>query len=464
LDLGKEKNPYKKKYPSTNRNTGGNKVYFVDKPGAVQSVIYITFPVDMDLSSSDQIETKLLFNILGGGGFGNRLMQNLREDKAYTYGCYSRLSLTDNGSWLSAGGNFRNAVTDSAITEIMYELKNIATNMVSDKELSMTKASSSGRFARSLEQPSTIARFALNSIKYNLDKDYYQKYLQKLNGMSKEMVLDVAQKHIPFENCNIVVVGNSEIIDKLLPFDGDNNIELLDPYGNPKERMRPSDLTGNQVINNYLMKVTGSATMKEVLKKIKSIKTYKEVTELSMAQMPGALTLTKMFKSPKTSSMKMEMNGMVLQSGYFTGKKGFNQNMQTGKKDLTKDEVEEKKKSFGLFPQLNYAKNNITVEAIGIEPKGSDEYYVIKIIDGENEEFQYFNKNDFLLANTLSIVTAPEGGEPAENSVEYSDYKEVNGILFPQTQIMSFGNVTFSGTVKSNQINSDIDFSEFKEK
>jgi hypothetical protein len=201
-----------------------------------------------------------------------------------------------------------------------------------------------------------------------------------------------------------------------------------------------------------------------VIKKNKSIKTYKEVTEFSMAQMPGALTLTKMFKSPKTSSMKMEMNGMVLQSGYFTGKKGFNQNMQTGKKDLTKEEVEEKKKSFGLFPQLNYAKNKITVEAIGIEPKGSEEYYVIKIIDGENEEFQYFNKNDFLLSNTLSIVTAPEGGEPTENSVEYSDYKEVDGILFPQTQIMSFGNVTFSGTVKSNQINSDLDFSEFKEK
>ena len=76
----------------------------------------------------------------------------------------------------------------------------------------------------------------------------------------------------------------------------------------------------------------------------------------------------------------------------------------------------------------------------------------------------YFNKNDFLLTHTLSIVTAPEGGEPTENSVEYSDYIEVNGILFPQTQIMSFGNVTFSGAVISNTINSDIDFSEFKEK
>jgi hypothetical protein len=456
--------PFKKRYPSTNRNTGGNKVYFVDKPGAVQSVIYITFPVDMDLSSSDQIETKLLFNILGGGGFGNRLMQNLREDKAYTYGCYSRLSLTDNGSWLSAGGNFRNAVTDSAITEIMYELKNIATNMVSDKELSMTKASSSGRFARSLEEPATIARFALNSIKYNLDNDYYQKYLQKLNSLSKEMVLDVAQKHIPFENCNIVVVGNSEIIDNLLPFDSDNNIEFLDPYGNPKEKMRPSDLTGTEIVNNYLMKVTGSKTMDEVIKKNKSIKTYREVIELSMAQMPGSISLTKMFKSPKTSAMKMEMNGMVLQSGYFKGKKGYEQNMQTGKKDLSKEELAEKQKSFGLFPQLNYAKNEIAVEAIGIEPKGSEEYYVVKIIDGDNEEFQYYNLSDFLLSSTLSIATTPEGGEPTENSVEYSDYKEVNGILFPQTQIMSFGNVTFSGSVKSNEINVDIDFSDFTKK
>ena len=43
--------PYKKKYQSTSRNSGGNRVFFVDKPGAVQSVIYITFPVDMDISS-----------------------------------------------------------------------------------------------------------------------------------------------------------------------------------------------------------------------------------------------------------------------------------------------------------------------------------------------------------------------------------------------------------------------------
>ena len=239
-------------------------------------------------------------------------------------------------------------------------------------------------------------------------------------------------------------------------------MKYWDPYGNPKEKMRPSDLTGAQIVNNYLMKVTGSSTIDEVIKKNKSIKTYKEVIELSMAQMPGSISLTKMFKSPKTSAMKMEMNGMVLQSGYFKGNKGFEQNMQTGKKDLSKEELAEKKKSFGLFPQLNYAKNEVTIEAIGIEPKGSEEYYVVKVIDGDNEEFQYYKLSDFLLSSTLNIATTPEGGEPTENSVEYSDYKEVDGVLFPQTQIMSFGQVTFSGTVVSNEMNIDLDFTEFK--
>lgn len=455
--------PFKKSYPSTNRNSGGNKVYFIDKPGAVQSVIYVTFPVDMDMSSPDQIETKLLFNILGGGGFGNRLMQNLREDKAFTYGCYSRLSLTDNGSWVTAGGNFRNEVTDSAITEIMYELKNIATNLVSDKELSMTKASSSGRFARSLEQPSTIARFALNSIKYNLAKDYYQKYLQKLNNSSKEMILDVAQKHIPFENCNIVVVGNSEIVDKLLPFDSDNNIEFLDPYGNPKEKMRPSDLSGIEVVNNYLMKVTESKTMDEVKSKAKGVKSYKKSTELSMAGMPGTLSLVEMYEAPKTQAMKMEMMGQVFQSGYLKGNKGYEQNAQTGKKNLTKEKVKERKKSFGLFPELNYEKYNVQLEAIGIESIGKEQFYVVKIVNGEKEEYNYYDASNFLLSKKTSIESSPDGG-PVENTVEYGDYKNVNGFLIPHSQNMSIGKMSFSGTISSFEFNSELDFSEFKKK
>ncbi|MEN9941322.1 MAG: hypothetical protein RL286_818, partial [Bacteroidota bacterium] len=164
----------------------GNRVIFVKKPGAVQSVVYVTFPIDIRTGNQNQLPLTVLNGILGGGGFGTRLMQNLREDKAFTYGCYSSLNITENGSWMSAGGNFKNAVTDSAITEILKEFGRIIAEPVTDEELALTKNNMAGGFARSLEGPQTIARFALNTIKYNLAPDYYQNYLQRLAAVSKE--------------------------------------------------------------------------------------------------------------------------------------------------------------------------------------------------------------------------------------------------------------------------------------
>jgi hypothetical protein len=128
----------------------------------------------------NQLPLTVTNGILGGGGFGTRLMQNLREDKAYTYGCYSGIDITDNGSWFSASGNFRNDVTDSAIVQILKELDNIGNSYVKESEINLTKSAMAGGFARSLENPQTIARFALNIIQNNLPKDYYQTYLSNI--------------------------------------------------------------------------------------------------------------------------------------------------------------------------------------------------------------------------------------------------------------------------------------------
>jgi len=85
-------------------------VIFVKKPGAVQSVIQVSFPLDIRTGDQNQLPLTVLNGVFGGGGFGTRLMQNLREDKAYTYGCYSSLNVTEDGSWMSAGGDRKSVV------------------------------------------------------------------------------------------------------------------------------------------------------------------------------------------------------------------------------------------------------------------------------------------------------------------------------------------------------------------
>ncbi|MCB0640285.1 MAG: insulinase family protein, partial [Phaeodactylibacter sp.] len=64
------------------------RVAFVDKAGAVQSVINITYAQELDLGDPNRLKVSVMNTALGGY-FRSRLNNNLREDKGYTYGAGS---------------------------------------------------------------------------------------------------------------------------------------------------------------------------------------------------------------------------------------------------------------------------------------------------------------------------------------------------------------------------------------
>ena len=429
----------------------GNRVIFVKKPGAVQSVVYVTFPIDLRAGHKDQLALNVLNGILGGGGFGTRLMQNLREDKAFTYGCYSSLNITENGSWMSAGGNFKNAVTDSAITEILKEFAGIIEAQVRDEELSLTKNNMAGGFARSLERPQTIARFALNTIKQKLAPDYYQNYLQQLEAITKEDVLRVAQQYFTAKNCHIIVVGNEEILSKLLPFDSDGKIEKLDAFGAAIKETRTADISADELIDNYAMALTGTSSKKAAIKKVKAIKSYVRVSEISSAQIPFALSSTDYFWDGSKEASKMEMPGMVLQKSYFDGTSGYTFSMQGGREDLKAEEITAKQKASGLIPELNYKSKGMNYEIKGIENIDGGDCYVLYTTDGESESFDYFSSTSFMKLRTTNLRKMED--ELIETTTTYSDYKDINGFKFGHTFSLSVGKMTLSGTVKSIEVN-----------
>lgn len=429
----------------------GNRVIFVKKPGAVQSVVYVTFPIDIRAGHKDQLTLNVLNGILGGGGFGTRLMQNLREDKAYTYGCYSSLNITENGSWMSAGGNFKNAITDSAITEILKEFAGIIEAQVTDEELSLTKNNMAGGFARSLERPQTIARFALNTIKQKLAPDYYQKYLQQLEAITKEDVLRVAQQYFTAKNCHIIVVGNEEILPKLLPFDSDGKIEKLDAFGAAIKETKTADISADELIANYAMALTGTSTIKAAMKKVKAIKSYVRVSEISSAQIPFALSSTDYFWDKSKEASKMEMPGMVLQKSYFDGASGYTFSMQGGREDLKAEEISAKQKTSGLIPELNYKSKGMTYEIKGIENIDGEDCYVLYSTDGMSESFDYFSSTSFMKLRTTNLRKMED--ELIETTTTFSDYKDINGFKFGHAFSLSVGKMTLSGIVKSIEVN-----------
>ncbi|MEM9259161.1 MAG: pitrilysin family protein, partial [Bacteroidota bacterium] len=105
----------------TPKRPDGVTVNFVPRAGSVQSTIVVGHPVELQPGTTKAIRARLVNSVLGGGVLDDRLTRNLREDKAYTYSPGSSLSSSQEVGNFRASANVRNEVTDSAVTEILYE-------------------------------------------------------------------------------------------------------------------------------------------------------------------------------------------------------------------------------------------------------------------------------------------------------------------------------------------------------
>ena len=127
---------------------------------------------------------------------------------------------------------------------------------------------------------------------------------------------------------------------------------------------------------------------------------------------------------------------------------------------MTANEISSKQKSKGYFPELYYDEMGVNYDLIGIENIDGNDCYVIKKLDGDNQSFDYYNRNSFLKIKSLTIVKT--GDKVNESTVNYGDYKEVNGFLFPHSNTTSFGPQTFNSKVKEIIFNQKFDLTDFK--
>lgn len=403
----------------------GSNVHFANKDGAVQSVINVSYPVEFAPGNPDAIKASVMSNILGGSSFSGRLMQNLREKHAYTYGARCNLSSDKLIGNFNAFASVRNNVTDSAVVQFLSEMKRITSEPVAAKELSLIKNSMSGSFARSLESPQTIANFALNVYRYNLPKDYYDNYLKTLEAVTADDVLQMAKKYVHPDKANIVVVGNEgEVAEKLLPFDSDGVIDYYSPFG---EKLKQPDFTipdgmnPETILNMYFESLGGKEKMNQV----------QNVSTVLVAEIMGQPGKLKQIQTAKGQYlMSLEAMGMTLQKQVFDGQKGMNVAM--GNKQMVTDEQELKrlKDQSLIFSQLNYLKDNVKMSLIGVEQVQSRDAYKVKIEDTNgNVTFEFYDVKTGRLLRSINIVG--KDADAKSISTDYSNYKEVNGVFFP---------------------------------
>jgi len=444
------------KYPTPTAPSGRN-VAFGNKDGAVQSVISISYPVDMNPGNPDAIKASLT-NFILGGNFSSRLMQNLREKKAYTYGARSSINNDKLIGNFNAGASVRNEVTDSSLTEFLYEINRIAKEPVSPEDMLLAKSSMSGNFAQSLESPQTIANFAINTFRYKLPKDYYNNYLKNLDAVTISDVQSAAQKYIRPDNCNIIVVGNKDnVADKLKKFDSDGVIDFYDPFGKKLEDKKmeiSSDVTAKGVVKDYLEAIGGTSKLNSVKSMYMSMKTNLMGQEASFETYQMA---------PDKFAMKINMMGMTVQEQKFDGVKGLQAQMGNKKVITEGKELEAMKKQAVMFEQMQYNESGYKLELKGIENVDGINCYKLIITDPGGESFTEFYdvKTNYLLRSVKSQSGGQ--GQPVVITTDYKDYKDVSGVMIPFKSVISGAMPTpLELEATSIEINKDIAADVFK--
>ncbi len=442
------------KNPTYTQPNAPSKTYvaLVDRPASVQSVINITYPVDLKPGTQDAIKARVTNQILGVG-FSARLNQNLREKNGFTYGAGSQLNPDNLIGSFNASASVRNEVTDSSVHEFLAELKRIVNESVTEKELILAKAEISGAFGRSLESPQTIANFALNTAKYNLPKDYYNNYLKYIDAITLADVQATAKKFIRPDNAHIVVVGKgTDVADKLKKF---GEVKYFDIYGESyvptKASSLPADLTAEKVIAKYIDAIGG-------VKKIQELKSMKTIMKATIQGME--LTMNSSKKSPGKSLTEVSMQGNVMQKSVTDGKEVAESQM--GQKTPVDAGVKEKNLfEAHLIPETMLAALNVKAILKSIENvEGKDAYVIEYVFPAGQKTTNYFDKETGLKIQTVEFVKTPQGEVAIPTKLQ--DYKEVSGIKFPHTILVSQGPMNFKFQVSSLEVNGALDDAIFK--
>lgn len=203
----------------------------VDRPGSAQSNIVLG---NLAISRTDpDYFPVLVMNQVLGAGASSRVFMNLREEKGYTYGAYTRLNTKRLAGDIEATAEVRNEVTGESLKEFFYELGRIRTERVGDDELADAKSFLTGVFPIRAETQEGLTNLIVNQHLYGLPENYLQTYRANIDAVTAEDVKRVAEEYVRPDEMSIVIVGDAK--DVLPQVEGyADSVEIYDTEGKKK--------------------------------------------------------------------------------------------------------------------------------------------------------------------------------------------------------------------------------------
>ncbi|MBP2370741.1 M16 family metallopeptidase [Pseudonocardia parietis] len=182
----------------------------VHRPGSVQSQLRLTAP---GVDRTDERYTAFqLANLVFGGYFSSRWMENIREDKGYTYGAHSGQEFVPGGAVLGFDTDVASDVTAAALLETRYELGRMVAVPPTEQEIDSARRYAIGSLLISLDSQSALAGTLSALDAAGLDLEWLRERPRRLEDVTTAEVTEAAAELFAPSRFTGVIVGDAEVI------------------------------------------------------------------------------------------------------------------------------------------------------------------------------------------------------------------------------------------------------------
>ena len=195
-----QKNELPLKYNKLRKNT--ENIFF----DSTQTHINIYIP-SVNRQDKDFYNILVANHILGGSGFGSRLMREIREKRGFAYSVYSYLSIYNDFGVLKINLQTDNKNVNEALYVLSVELDKFKNFNPSKDEISSSKQSLIKNVLTRMDTNSSMLQTLSSINDYDLQDDYYRNYVNGIQNVNLKSIKKAISDNIKFENALIVTLG-----------------------------------------------------------------------------------------------------------------------------------------------------------------------------------------------------------------------------------------------------------------
>ena len=197
--------------PATvHRNDAGSRIVLVDRPGSVQSMLYVGH--DAPGRRTPDYVPMTTMSLAFGGMFNSRLNYKLREEKGYTYGAFGGFDMRRDGGIFVARAAVQTAVTGAALTDLLAEYRKIHDEGLTEEELERARSYRSGIFPINFAGPGSVASGLGDLVIHEHPDDHFDRLRAEIQRTTLDEVNAAAAERLRPEDVVAVVVGDASVV------------------------------------------------------------------------------------------------------------------------------------------------------------------------------------------------------------------------------------------------------------